>query len=103
MPFFVGLAAVGAGVVVGRLRAEAGSAPARPRLAAAIVLGLAVVGVALLAIGWWAAGRVPDDPALASSVAYVGASLELFFAAMLAPIAARAARSSNPSWRARRR
>lgn len=105
MPLFVGVAAVAAGVMIARLRAASGAAPAPTRLVAGVAGGMATVGLVLLAIGWWAAGRAPAgaSPAAVSSVAYVGASVELFFAAMLAPSAVRASASANPRLRARRR
>lgn len=105
MPLLVGLAAVSAGVMIARFRAASGAAPASTRLAAGVAGGMATVGLVLLAIGWWAAGRPPAgvSPAVVSSAAYAGASVELFFAAMLVPSAVRAAASPNPRLRARRR
>ena len=105
MPLLVGLAAVAAGVMMARLREDYGSAPAPSRLVACVAGGMAAVGLVLVAIGWWAGGRAPAgaSPAVVSSVAYAGASVELFFAAMLAPSALRAATPPNPRFRARRR
>ena len=107
MPFLVGIAAVVTGLLVARVRVEAGVVPAvrRPVLVVGVAIAMVLVGVVLLALGWWVWGAAPPgaDPAMVASVAYVGASVELFFAAMLLPTASRAARSSNPSWRARRR
>ena len=105
MPLFVGVAAVAAGVMIARLRAASGVAPAPTWLVTGVAVGMATVGLVLLAIGWWAAGRPPAgvSPAVVASAAYVGASVELFFAAMLAPSALRASVSPNPRFRARRR
>jgi hypothetical protein len=105
MPLFVGVAAVAAGVMIARLRAASGGAPAPTWLVTTVAGGMATVGLVLLAIGWWAAGRPPAgvSPAVVASAAYVGASVELFFAAMLAPSALRASASANPRFRARRR
>jgi hypothetical protein len=103
MPFLIAVAAVTAGLLIARVRAEAGASPAPTRLVAGVGAGVAAVGLALLAIGWWAAGHAPagSTPAMVSSVAYVGGSVELFFAAMLASSALSAVSSSNPSRRAR--
>jgi hypothetical protein len=105
MPLLVALAATAAGLAIARLRADARAAPAPTRLVAGVAAAMGAVGVVLLAIGWWAWDHAPagSSPALVASVAYVGASVELFFAAMLAPSALRAVSSPNPSARARRR
>jgi hypothetical protein len=107
LPLLVAIAAVATGLALARARAFAGLEPAvrRPRLVAAVSIWLAAVGVGLLAIGWWTWAVVPSgtSASLGSSVAYVAAAVELFFAAMLAPSAFRAAPSENPSWRERRR
>jgi hypothetical protein len=105
MPVLVAFAAICAGLAIARARAGAGSAPAASRIVVGVSLGMGVVGVILLGIGWWSWGEAQagTSPALVASVAYVGASIELFFAAMLAPSAVRAVASSNPSARARPR
>ena len=105
MPLLVAISATAAGLTIARLRADPRAAPAPTRLVAGVAAAMGAVGVILLAIGWWAWARAPAgaSPALAASVAYVGASVELFFAAMLAPSALRAVSSPNPSARARRR
>ncbi len=105
MPLFVGVAAVVAGVMIARLRAASGAAPATSWLVTGVAVAMATVGLVLLAIGWWAADRPPagTSSAAVASAAYVGASVELFFAAMLAPSALRASVSPNPRFRARRR
>lgn len=104
-PLLVALVASVGGLSIARARSEAGSAPPTTRLVAGVAVSMGVVGATLLAVGWWAWGRAPTgmSPNLVVSVAYVGASVELFLAAMLAPSALRAVASSKPSVRARRR
>ncbi len=105
MPVLVALAAICAGLAIARARVAAGSAPAPRRVVAGVSVGMGIVGAVLLGVGWWSWGEAQagTSPALVASVAYVGASIELFFAAMLAPSALRAVASSNPSARARPR
>lgn len=105
LPSLVALAATSAGIAIARARRAVRAAPAPSRVTAAVAVAMGAVGLVLLGVGWWAWGEAPADtsPALVASVAYVGASVELFFAAMLAPSALRAVASSNPSTRARRR
>ena len=106
LPLLVAVAALGTGLALARARSFAGLDPVvrRPGLVAAVAAGMALVGMSLLAIGWWAWDAVPSGAggALGASVAYMAAALELFFAAMLAPTARRAASSEAPSWRALR-
>lgn len=105
LPLLVALAATSAGIAIARARSAVRAAPAPTPVTAAVAVAMGAVGLVLLGVGWWAWGEAPagTSPALAASVAYVGASVELFFAAMLAPSALRAVASSNPSARARRR
>jgi hypothetical protein len=102
LPLLVASAAIATGLALARARSFAGAAQPvvrHPALVATVAVGLAVVGVALLAIGWWAWAAVPAgvSSSLAASVAYVGAAMELFFAATLVPSASRASGSENPS------
>src|SRR5262245_22947740 len=101
LPLLVASAAIATGLALARARSFAGAQPVvrHPAIVASVAVGLAVVGVALLAIGWWAWAAVPAgvSSSLAASVAYVGAAVELFFAATLVPSASRASGSENPS------
>jgi len=97
MPFLVGIVAIAAGLVVGRVRTQAGGEPPRPldpardrlvrRVTTGVWLGLCALGLLLLWIGWWAWGSAPAGltPQASASVAYTAAALELFFWGLLTP------------------